>query len=206
MIASVLSLTRNDCEKLKITDPYSIHRVVYDLFPPGPKAVRNFLFRDKGEKNLQRQILMLSEDYPSKPLYGDLESKVVPEKLLDFSQYGFDVLVNPVYRDNKTGVIIPIKGKESLELWFTEKSASYGFFVMPRSLVVSETDVLRFAKKGQRVVLGKARFTGILKVTDRALFKKAFCHGLGRGKSFGFGLLELLPLLEASVDASNTIL
>jgi CRISPR system Cascade subunit CasE len=33
MIASVLRLSRSDCKALRVTDPYSIHRVVYSLFP-----------------------------------------------------------------------------------------------------------------------------------------------------------------------------
>ena len=32
MIASALHLSRSDVKALKITDAYSLHRVVYDLF------------------------------------------------------------------------------------------------------------------------------------------------------------------------------
>jgi CRISPR system Cascade subunit CasE len=35
---------------------------------------------------------------------------------------------------------------------------------------------------------------GKLSVTDRELFKKGFQQGLGRAKSFGFGLLQIVPL------------
>jgi CRISPR system Cascade subunit CasE len=38
-----------------------------------------------------------------------------------------------------------------------------------------------------------ARFDGILEVTDPAVFRKTVEHGIGSGKSFGFGLLSVAP-------------
>lgn len=64
MIASVLKLNRADCKALKITDAYSIHRVVYELFPG---ESRDFLFADKGGDFKSRQILILSEHSPEAP-------------------------------------------------------------------------------------------------------------------------------------------
>jgi CRISPR system Cascade subunit CasE len=201
MIASLLTLTRQECERLAIKDPYSIHRVIYDLFPKIDGQTRSFLFRDKGGDFNSRHILILSDLEPRQPEIGKLEMRNIPDRFLDFSNYGFDVLVNPVYRENKSGKIIPIRGKDALTEWFVRKAPTYGFTVYPESIAVSETDVLRFEKKGEQVVLGKARFVGKLRVQDAKQFKMTFRHGLGRAKTFGFGLLELVPLQEASEDA-----
>ncbi len=32
LYASILSLKRNDIQTLRVTDPYSVHRMVYSLF------------------------------------------------------------------------------------------------------------------------------------------------------------------------------
>jgi len=201
MIASVLRLSRSDCKALRVTDPYSIHRVVYSLFPKKEGKSRDFLFVDKGGDFYGRTILLLSEDTPETPEYGELVSKEIPERFLQQDHYGFEVVVNPVVRDNKTGKIKPVRGKDALLGWFLQKAPGYGFSVDPGSLSVSETNVVRFTKDSKEVILGKAKFTGRLTVLDREVFIKTFTHGLGKGKGFGFGLLQIVPLQAASVDA-----
>ena len=201
MIASVLTLSRADCKALRITDPYSLHRVVYSLFPQKDGQSRSFLFADKGGDFSSRRILIVSEDKPLTPEIGHVQSKIIQDSFLDHNLYGFEVLVNPVKRNSKTGKLTAIKGKAELSDWFIQKAPSFGFFVYPDSLMVSDTDVLQFKKENSIVTFGKAKFTGKLEVTNRPLFKKSFCTGIGKAKGFGFGLLQIVPLTEASVDA-----
>ena len=62
------------------------------------------------------------------------------------------------------------------------------------TLEVRHAGVLRYAKDGAICTHNTATFVGKLSVTDRELFKKSFQQGLGRAKSFGFGLLQIVPL------------
>jgi CRISPR system Cascade subunit CasE len=39
-----------------------------------------------------------------------------------------------------------------------------------------------------------ATYDGILTVTDPALLRRALCHGVGRAKAYGCGLLTLAPV------------
>lgn len=201
MIASVLTLSRADYKALKITDSYSMHRIVYSLFPKKDGIARNFLFADKGGNFNSRKILILSQDYPEKPEIGSIESKAINDSFLNYDFYGFEILVNPVKRDNKTGKLVGIRGKEELLAWFIKKSPSFGFSLDPFTLTVSDTDVVQFKKDKSTVTFGKAKFTGKLEVTDRELFKKSFYNGIGKAKGFGFGLLQIVPLTKASADA-----
>lgn len=200
MIATVWRLSRSDCKILRVTDPYSIHRIVYSLFPKKGEKSRNFLFADKGGTFNERTILILSEEQPEKPPYGELLSKEIPKSFLEQEHYGFEVVINPVIRDSKTGRIIPIRGKDALLQWFIQKSFAYGFSVDKDSLSVSETNIIRFKKDSKEVVLGKAKFTGRLTVINRDQFIKSFTNGLGRAKGFGFGLLQIVPLQSVSTD------
>jgi CRISPR system Cascade subunit CasE len=207
MIASVLHISRADYEKIRennkgVFDTYTLHKIVYSLFPrETTEETRSFLFAYKGGDFYEKRILLLSKNKPAEPEYGTIESKEIPPDFLSQNLYGFEVQVNPVRRDSKSGKIIPVRGKDELLKWFSDKAPSFGFEVVPDSLSVSDTDVLKFNKEGHAVVLGKAVFVGKLKVTDRQLFISTFENGLGREKAFGFGLFQIVPLTNASVGA-----
>lgn len=199
MILSVLHLSRNDFQIIKnrnsgVFDTYTIHKIVYSLFPKEDDETRSFLFAYKGGNFYEKRILILSKNQPMLPEIGTIESKEVPAAFLEQEYYGFEVMINPVKRDGKTGKMIPVKGREEIKSWFIEKSGSFGFEIMPDSLSVSDTNVLQFTKDGKNVVLGKAKCVGRLHVIDKELFIKTFENGLGRSKAFGFGLLQIVPL------------
>jgi CRISPR system Cascade subunit CasE len=192
MIASVLRLTRSDCQALKITDAYSIHRVVYGLFPG---ESRDFLFADKGGDLNARQILIRSERNPETPQYGEIKCETIPENLLKHDDYGFEVTVNPTIRDSKSGKTVAIRGSQNLLQWFMNKAPSLGFEIHAESLKVRHAGVQVFdLGGGQTVTHNSATFVGKLKVTDRGKFHESFHKGIGRAKGFGFGLFQIVPL------------
>jgi len=53
--------------------------------------------------------------------------------------------------------------------------------------------VQTFKKDGQTVTHGSATLKGELQVTDREQFNQSFRQGIGRGRAFGFGLLQIVP-------------
>lgn len=200
MIASLLTLNRTECQTLKVTDAYSVHRVVYSLFPAQKGKTRDFLYADKGGDFHGRKILILSKRRPDPFPFGRVESKEIPSAFLDHSVYGFEVRMNPTKRDKPSGKTVSVRGKEPLLSWFCEKAPStYGFEVLKDRqgtllIQVQGIGVQRFEKDETEVVHGEAVFIGKLRVIDRGLFKKAFEEGMGRAKGFGFGLLQLVPL------------
>lgn len=202
MKASVLRLSRLDFDNIRkenngVFDTYTIHKIVYSLFPKENAEndeKRNFLFAYQGGDFNEKRILIFSKENPIEAKYGKIETHDVPEDFLNQEFYGFQVQMNPVKCDNETKKKIAIRGKENLIKWFLEKSSSFGFEIIEDSLSVSDTNVLKFSKKGKNVVLGKALFTGRLKVTDKELFRKSVEEGIGKGKAFGFGLLQVVPL------------
>jgi len=201
MIASVLRLSRADYMKIKernngVFDTYTIHKIVYSLFPKDDDSNRSFLFAYKGGDFYEKRILLLSKNMPLQPEIGTIESKDIPDYFLLQKYYGFEVLVNPVKRDSKTGKIIPVCGRENIATWFIQKSDSLGFEIMPDSLSVSDTDVLQFTKDNKKVTLGKALCKGRLSVIDREKFIKTFEDGIGKGKAFGFGFFQIVPLIK----------
>ena len=202
MIASVLRLSRSDCKALRVTDPYSIHRVVYSLFEDTrsedekrASKPSGILYADKGGDFKQRQILLLSDREPMQPEYGELVSKAIPDGFLDHQRYGFEVTVNPTRRDGASRKLVPVKGREAVAEWFSERAEnSWGFEVNPEYLQIQRLGVQQFKKGDQTLTHGSATLKGELRVIDRERFIRSFRQGIGRGRAFGFGLLQIVPL------------
>ncbi len=203
MIASALHLSRADVKTLKITDAYSLHRVIYSLFAdirtPEQKQTgmsSGILYADKGGDEKHRKILILANRDPIALEYGELKApKKIPDSFLEYEQYRFEIVINPCQRNNASRKIIPIKGRVAIGEWFINKAPkSWGFSVNPQHIVVSHNHVKHFAKKGQQVTQGYATVTGELQVTNKTQFIKSFQQGIGRGRAFGCGLLQIVPL------------
>lgn len=206
MIVSKLSLTRADIRLLRVTDPYSIHRVVYSLFEDiridsdkKTSISSGILYADKGADRYgnNREILILSNRMPMVPEFGTITSKMVPESFLMHEHYTFEVTVNPSKRDKKTGKTVAVRGCEAIKDWFINKTLkSWGFMVHPEKLDIEKLDVNVFRKKDHTITQGSAIFKGVLTVIDRKQFVQSFQQGIGRGRAFGFGLLQIVPILS----------
>lgn len=207
MIASLLQLSRSDLKALKVTDPYSLHRVVYDLFDDvrnvlekNTNVTSGILYADKGGDGNGRKILILSNRAPHSPKHGQLETKLIPESFLQHEHYAFEVMVNPTKRDKKTGNLIAIRDREAITQWFVDKAPkAWGFKIKPEHLQIQNLGVQQFKKNDATLITqGKATFIGQLIVTDREHFIQSFKLGIGRGRAFGFGLLQISPLSSFS--------
>lgn len=202
MIASALHLDRQAIKRLKIKDEYSLHRVIYSLFEDIRSSQQKqtgvssgILYADKGGDITHRKILILANRNPIVPEQGELSSKKIADNFLDYQSYRFEVVINPCQRHNKSRKIVPIKGREAIAEWFINKSPqSWGFKVVSEEIEATNNHVKQFDKKGHQVTQGYATVIGTLQVIDKEKFIKSFQQGIGRGKAFGCGLLQIVPL------------
>lgn len=212
LVASVLHLDRTAIKALRITDPYSLHRVVYSLYEDVRSDAEKtssqssgILYADQGGDFRERKILLLANRAPTDRVdgqYGQVMSKPVPDEFLDHACYRFRVVVNPARRDSASGKLMPVKGREAIAHWFCERAErSWGFRVSGAHLQIDGLEVLQFKGKAQQpVTLAQAHVQGLLQVTDTRLFKHSFSHGIGRGRSFGCGLLQIVPLSDTTLS------
>jgi CRISPR system Cascade subunit CasE len=206
MIASILTLSRADIKALRITDEYSLHRVVYSLFEDQrserdkhSSVPSGFLFADRGGDAKGRRVLILSDREPLTPAHGSLLSKPLPEAFFHFPAYRFEVTLNPARKESGSGKRIPIKTTEEVAAWALAKAkGSWGFSIDPSSLQVQMLPAKQFFKQGHQVTHGAAKLKGVLRVEDCERFITSFRQGIGRGRAFGFGLLQLAPLKDIS--------
>lgn len=203
LYAAVLRLSRTDVKALKITDAYSLHRVVYDLYDDVRTTQQKqaslpsgILYADKGGDFASRQILILANRPPNpEPDYGQIEIKAIKEAFLHYPRYSFEVIINPGKRDKQTGKISAVRGREAIAQWFIERAEkSWGFKVNPINLQIEKMAVQSFIKDGHTVTHGSANIKGELLVIDPQQFSLSFRQGIGRGRAFGFGLLQIVPI------------
>ncbi|MDD2967382.1 MAG: type I-E CRISPR-associated protein Cas6/Cse3/CasE [Desulfovibrionaceae bacterium] len=192
------SISLPDARALRLTDTYSLHRIVYSLFPQGQSraaASRSILFADKGGDARSRRLLILADRQPIVPEYGILKFQAIPEVLFDFSSYRFEIIVNPVRRDNKSGRLIPVCSKEAIAEWFCAKAPQWGFCPQAETMQVSNNFADTFSKAAQSITLNKATITGVFDVHSRDRLMHSTLNGIGRGRAFGCGLLQISPAL-----------
>ncbi len=204
--ASVLRLSRADMNILGIKDAYALHKVVYGLFEDirsenekQASTRSGIVYADKGGDFNMRQILMLSNRKPHQtPQFGEVHTRIVRSDFLAHERYAFEVTLNPGRRDKQTGKVVPVRGREGIEQWFKAHAPqSWGFEVNPQNLQTGQISVQTFEKSGRAVTHGSATLKGELTVIDKDRFTRSFTQGIGRGRAFGFGLLQIVPLAAA---------
>lgn len=208
LTASILRLDRSDIKALHITDPYSLHRVVYSLY----KNVRSdmeilgsktsgILYADQGGNFKERRILLLASREPTPCIegkYGRVDSRPIPTDFLGHDKYRFKVIINPTRRNNTSRKLVSVKSRDAIAQWFLARAPqSWGFTAIAEHLQIDRLQVLQFKDKAQRpVTLAQAHVQGRLIVTDREQFHHSFTAGIGRGRAFGCGLLQIVPFID----------
>ena len=181
------------CRRENLRDAYALHSMVYSFFPKEKKAGR-FLYADLGPASGGRSLLILSAILPELPDTSPAMSTELSDNFFQFAEYRFKILINPVRRDPESRKRLPVTGSLPLLQWFAAHAPKWGFEADPEKLEVRALSSVSFPKKDAECRFHRVEFRGILKVTDPPLFRQHVENGIGHGKAFGFGLLQLVPV------------
>jgi len=193
MILSRVRLSARDCAVRRIYSDYDIHRFVYSMFIDDSHVKRDFLFCDEGVSRGIRSIVIFSKRIPQKPEVGILEYKLLDDMYFSHTYYQFSIKLNPVRKDSVSRERIPITDKLELQEWFGRLSVRNGFQSCAE-LVIERKEPVITKKKQFMITLSSFVFSGIMEIIDKEKFIIAVENGLGHGKSFGFGLMKILPV------------
>ena len=193
-------------------DAYAWHQLVWQAFPGRDGAARDFLTR-LDDKAGGTQLLIISPTEPTRPAlltdHDEWATKAIPSGFFQARRYRFQLHANPtvkrVVRDaagnrKKNGRRESINGEAELRAWLQRKGAAGGFTVPESVRLEVFSEVSHFTKKPKSAQAvtgthGAVDFSGVLEVTDPALFlTNTFTKGIGSAKAFGFGLLVLAPV------------
>ena len=198
-----IDLTPNVVKEQKITDTYSLHRVVYDQFDltgSCEEVQRQAPLWTVSNGDVVKKLIILSSIEPrnveSEAVMQARSVKEMPEDLLDHSDYLFKITVNPVLvRRNEKLKVIPIKDVTEIKKWFVNKCLKNGMEVNCSSLDLISKKADIFKANNIKNVINKCVVQGQLKVIDPEKFRYAIFNGIGRSKTFGCGLMQVLPIL-----------
>ncbi|ODS31181.1 MAG: CRISPR system Cascade subunit CasE [Candidatus Scalindua rubra] len=205
---SQISISKKEAIKKGFVDSYAWHKALWKAFPGQDGKCRDYLSRIDS-KDRYYQILLLSNQRPTLPDWGQWQTKEVTSSFLEYELYRFELRANPtvkrIVRDNdrtrkKNGRRTSICDRNELKLWIYRKAQEAGFEIYNDKLEISAPVKQSFIRNGSIGKHSKVDFKGILKVVNRELFKKAFSRGIGSAKSFSFGMLVLQPI---KIDIKN---
>ncbi len=97
---------------------------------------------------------------------------------------------------------VEVKGEEACQAWLRRKGEQHGFRVIASRLDAGPPDPrcgggkVEGRKAGATITIASVLFEGVLEVTDGLLLQAAVRGGIGRGKSYGQGLLSLARVPE----------
>jgi CRISPR system Cascade subunit CasE len=199
MILSQFQLSMSCPEARRdLSNPYEMHRTFSTRLLSGKRG----LWRLE-----DTNVLLLSDTQPdwsevsTEYLRGTPRSKSYPvsELKLQGRRFYFRLKANPTKsikegRERKErGKRVQLVTDEHKQDWLLAQASRHGFSVS--DFTCTPTKNLRFRKKkGQpEITLGFCTFEGVLTVDDVEKFRACLEEGLGRGKSFGMGLLSIAP-------------
>ena len=202
-------LTLNDRDRQVRDDLSNIHdlhrsimRAFPDLEPPideEQKRVRadwQILFRLEADSNVLLVQSELEPDWGKLPLTYLSQQQCKPYQP-EIEQFPIDRLLrfrlkaNPSKRDRETRKTVGLYYQPDQEAWFGRQAAQHGFSVEGLDIIPAANLWGAKAKGQPQIKIHTALFQGILKVQDPASFVKAVREGIGKGKSYGCGLLSL---------------
>ncbi len=200
-----------------IRDAYAWHQLVWQAFPGRDGEKRDFLTR-LDDKPKGAQMLIVSPVEPRRPDWlgasDAWESKPIPSDYFQARRYRFQLRANPTHKpvkDSEGNYIADAKkrkrraitGDAELAAWLRRKGETGGFRLCENAELEIWRDTQHFEKRRenirQRGIHSAVNFSGVIEITDPALFlKTTFAKGVGSAKAFGFGLLVLAPLQQAN--------
>lgn len=191
-----------------LSNAHDLHRRIMQAFPDeqgdNPRADWNVLFRQEPDSDI---VLVQSgiapnwtylpsgylSDRTDQPLQSkpfDLQmSQLQPGQILQFR-----LKANPSKRDKETHKLIGLFHASDQMAWLERQATQHGF--KPTGVdVIPTPNVFGVKAKGQAPIrILTVLYQGTLQITDSALLIAAIQQGIGRGRSYGCGLLSIAPL------------
>jgi CRISPR system Cascade subunit CasE len=209
MILSQLVLSPNSrLVRKELGNQYELHRSLMSAFPQQiNREAAALLYRLESSRDPLRTGIPILVQSITEPDWRTLETRAdylfcspVLKKVISTSQmmqgtFRFTLRANPTRRNSQSRKLIPIQHEEQLIDWIKQKGSQNGFSMVDESLLIRKAPPLLIHKpedgKSLHIQIQATDFSGLLQITDSQKFIQAWQAGIGRGKSFGCGMLSL---------------
>lgn len=203
MYLSQLTLnTRHSQVHKELGNAHKFHQRIMQAFPDEesrdrPREDWHILFRQEPDSDIVLVQSKIEPDWSKLPdsyLCKPSEPKqfyLNPEMLPEGSIFQFRLRANPSKRDSKTKKTVGFYRRPDQLAWLERQGDRCGFRLLTADVIPSP-NVFGIKKKGSAPIrIATALFQGVLEVTAPEPFVSTVQYGLGRGKSYGCGLLSL---------------
>lgn len=115
----------------------------------------------------------------------------VVDNLKEGYQYQFSLMCMPskkINRGGKNSQRTLLKTEDERLNWLKSKGVQFGFNIIWCNEKLQQT---QFLNRGGKWMFGSVEFRGVLKVTNKDNFTKAYREGIGPEKAYGMGMLLL---------------
>lgn len=196
--------TRQSQVHRELGNAHKFHQRIMEAFPDEdtrdrPREDWHILFRQEPDSDV---VLVQSEMEPdwSQLPQGYLTKQAMKPFDPQASQLEagrivqFRLKANPSKRDKQTGKLIGLLHQPDQMAWLERQASQHGFALLSANAVPTP-NVFGVKSKGTAPIrIATVLFQGVLQITDPHLFIKAIQQGIGRGRSYGCGLLSIAPL------------
>lgn len=198
--------------------PYNLrkaHGFIYSLF--GDLSGTRVLWSDDSERlrNAQRSdyskmFMVLSPSLPSLPAskatWCHIDTLPIEERFLSHPVYAFSLkacCTRNVSSQQKQADAkadrrkVAITDPEELTGWLTRQFNRGGCSLLRHELIGRTALQIRHTPDEQKTItLNCCTFRGVFRVEERKAFISLFTGGIGRGKAYGLGLLQIAPVSD----------
>ncbi|MBW4696084.1 MAG: type I-E CRISPR-associated protein Cas6/Cse3/CasE [Lyngbya sp. HA4199-MV5] len=191
-----------------LSNAHALHQRIMQAFPDeqrdNPCADWNVLFRlepDSGIVLVQSGIAPnwthLPSGYCSDRTDQPIQFKPFEPQVNHFQpgqRLQFRLKANPSKRDKQTRKLIGMFHQTDQIAWLERQAEQHGFTLLGVD-VIPTPNVFGVKEKGKAPIrILTVMYQGILEITDSAQFINAMQQGIGRGRSYGCGLLSVARL------------
>jgi CRISPR system Cascade subunit CasE len=202
MYISQLTLNARETAVLRdLSNAHKFHQRIMQAFPDeesraNPRQDWHILFRQEPDSDVVLVQSDLEPDWAKLPAEYLCDHRVKPmnlgaDQLTGGRIFQFRLRANPSKRDNKTKKTVGFYHRADQLAWLERQADRCGFRLHQVDIIPSP-NVFGIKQKGTAPVrISTALYQGVLEVTDSSAFLTVVQRGLGRGKSYGCGLLSL---------------
>jgi CRISPR system Cascade subunit CasE len=203
MYLSQLVLNARKSDVLRdLSNAHKLHQRIMQAFPDeedrdSPRQDWHILFRQEPDSDVVLVQSDLEPDWSRLPdgylrqCHGPKLFSLSPEQVSSGRCFQFRLRANPSKRDNKTKKTVGFYRRPDQLAWLERQADRCGFRLLGVDVVPSP-NLFGLKHKGTSPVrIVTALYQGVLEVTQPDQFLTVVQQGLGRGKSYGCGLLSL---------------
>ncbi|MGB7414041.1 MAG: type I-E CRISPR-associated protein Cas6/Cse3/CasE [Thermosynechococcaceae cyanobacterium] len=206
MYLSKLVLNERDRKvRSDLSNAHNLHRSIMQAFPDEhrdhSRADWNILFRQEPNSD----VILVQSDGGVEPDWTQLPQQYLLNHAskpfdLQTSQFKvgqvfqFRLKANPSKRDQQSGKLIGMFREADQVDWLKRKGIRSGFAIEGVDIIPTPCVYGTKAKGNAPIKIFTVLYQGILQVEDPGLFVAALRQGVGRGRSYGCGLLSIAKL------------